>query len=40
MRIRKQSEVETKNKFYYNLLHEALPPENVSSLSVLVFVVY
>jgi len=28
MRIRKQSEVETKNKFYYNLLHEALPPEN------------
>ena len=30
MRIRKQSEVEANNKFYYQLLYEALPPENVS----------
>ena len=30
MRIRKQNEVEAKNNFYFKLLHEALPPENVS----------
>lgn len=29
LRLRKQGEVENKNKFYYQLLHEALPPENV-----------
>lgn len=28
LRLRKQGEVENKNKFYYQLLHEALPPEN------------
>ena len=30
LRLRKQGEVEYKNKFYYQLLHEALPPENVT----------
>ena len=29
MRIRKQNEVEAKNDFLIQLLHEALPPENV-----------
>ena len=32
MRIRKQNEVEAKNNFYFKLLHEALPPENVSQI--------
>jgi len=31
LRLRKQGEVENKNKFYYQLLHEALPPENYHS---------
>lgn len=32
MRIRKQNEVEAKNDFLNQLLHEALPPENVRFL--------
>lgn len=31
LRLRKQNEVEAKNKYYYNLLYEALPPAAVSS---------
>ena len=35
MRIRKQNEVEAKNDFLIQLLHEALPPENVSLFKIL-----
>ena len=35
MRMRKQSEVEANNKFYYQLLYEALPPDSVSKISVM-----
>ena len=34
MRMRKQSEVEANNKFYYQLLYEALPPDSVSPGSI------